>query len=313
MSVALPKSFQTKLIHAGSEPDAGSGAIVQPITLSTTFKQEFGVARYRGNFVYSRADNPNRDNFELALAAVEGAQFSLAFPSGSATVACVAQLVKAGEEIVCTDFCYSGSQNHLTELRAHGIVVTFVDTSDPDAVKRALNPNVRLLWLESPTNPLLSVTDIAAVCAAAHAVNKQIVVCVDNTMASPFCQRPLTLGASIVSHSVTKYLNGHDDVTMGAVATNDLALHLKLRRIRQSFGCIPSPFDCYLAQRGMKTLVVRVRQQCESALQIAKFFEKHADVARVSYPGLSITRQQRSNRSTRLIKTLLSIKSSLCV
>jgi cystathionine gamma-lyase len=278
--------LESRLVHAGSEPEPRTGAVVPPISLATTFAQSEPGQMVLGLYDYSRADNPTRRCFEAALAAAEGAQHCVAFASGCAALSAVVHAVcKTGDKIVCIDDVYGGTQRYLRRQVApvYGMSTVFVDFKKTDEVKAAL-VGAKLVWLETPTNPNLEVTDIAAVAQLSRAAG--VVLAVDNTFLSPYLQNPLALGADLVVHSCTKSIGGHSDVLMGAVCVNDGALFEALRFHQKSSGAVPSPFDCYLAQRGLKTLHVRMDRSNANAAEVAKFLEKHPKVARVSWPFL---------------------------
>ena len=276
--------FDTRAIHAGQPDDATTGAVAVPVYQTSTFAQaEPGVHQ---GYAYARSENPTRSALEANLAALEDARFGLAFASGLAAVNNVLNLLEAGDHVVsCTDL-YGGSYRLFTKLYARlGITFTFVDTTDVAAVERAFRPRTRLLWLESPSNPLLRVTDLAACSALAH--SRGVLAVADNTFATPVLQQPLALGADIVVHSTTKYLNGHSDVIGGAVLTNSPELHERLRFFQNAVGAIPGPQDCSLVLRGIKTLGLRVGRHCANAGAIARWLASDHRVARVHYPGLA--------------------------
>lgn len=278
------QSLDTLCIHAGQEPDPVSGAVMTPIVLSSTFAQD-GPGVHKG-FDYSRAGNPTRAALEGCLAALEGARHGIAFGSGCAATTAVLLTLKSGDHVLCGDDVYGGTFRIFDKvLKQFGLDATFVDMTDVARVAEALRPNTRLVWLETPSNPMLKVFDIAAICEVAR--KRGIPVAVDNTFATPMLQQPLSLGAALAVHSTTKYLNGHSDVVGGAVATNDEALAEKLHFLQKSVGGVPSPFDCYLVLRGLKTLGVRMKRHVEAARGIAEWLEKHPRVARVRYPGLA--------------------------
>ena len=276
-------SIDTLCIHAGQEPDPVSGAVMTPIVLSTTFAQD-GPGAHKG-YDYSRAGNPTRTALEVCLAALEGARHGVAFGSGCAASTAVLLLLKAGDHVLVADDVYGGTFRIFDKVLAQfGISATFVDMTDPARVAAALLPNTRLVWMETPSNPMLKVFDIAAIAEIARA--RGLPLAVDNTFATPVLQRPLDLGATLVVHSTTKYLNGHSDVVGGAVMVNDDALAERLHFLQKSVGGVPSPFDCYLVLRGLKTLAVRMARHVASARGIAEWLERHPAVARVRYPGL---------------------------
>lgn len=262
MSAPPTKSFSTTLIHAGSDPDPHTGAVIPPLSLASTFAQKSPGVFYPGEYEYSRSANPTRKGFEKAVAAAEGASYGLAFGSGSAALATIVDLFTPKDHIVTGDDVYGGTNRFFRRVAmAQGYDVTFVDTTTVAAVVAALKPTTKLLWLETPTNPTLKVSDIAALAAAAHKHNPELIVCVDNTFLSPYFQRPLDLGADIVVHSVSKYINGHSDVVMGVLATKSEAIYTRLKFLQNAIGSIPAPFDCYMAHRGLKTLAIRMQRQ----------------------------------------------------
>jgi cystathionine gamma-lyase len=275
--------FATRAVHVGQGPDPQTGAVVQPIHLATTFAQD-GVGRHRG-FEYSRSDNPTRRQFEECIASLESATHALAFASGLAATTTVLLLFDPGAHIVFTEDVYGGSYRLFDKvMRRYGLRFTAVDPTDIDAVKSALDEPTALLWLESPTNPLLRVVDIAALSELAHSHGAK--VCVDSTFASPVLTRPLELGADLVMHSSTKFLGGHSDVLGGVVLTSDDSVAERLRFHQNAVGAVPSPFDCWLLLRGLKTLELRVHRQSDSTLKVAEWLAQHQAVQRVHYPGL---------------------------
>jgi cystathionine gamma-lyase len=275
--------LETLVVHAGQPPDPRTGAVMQPIVLSSTFAQE-GPGRHKG-WEYSRSGNPTRDALEACYAALEGARHGFAFASGLAASDAVLHLLSAGDHVLASDDVYGGTFRILDKVhRRHGVAFDQVDMTDLAAVERAFRPSTRAVWIESPTNPLLKVCDVAAVARLARA--RGAVSVVDNTFATPCFQRPLELGADLSVHSATKYLNGHSDVVGGAAMTNDDALAERLRFVQNAAGAVPSPMDCYLVLRGLKTLVVRMERHAQGALTIARWLEAHPQVERVHYPGL---------------------------
>jgi cystathionine gamma-lyase len=276
--------FDTRAIHAGQPDDTATGAIAVPIYQTSTFAQsEPGVHQ---GYAYGRSENPTRTALEANLAALEEARFGLAFASGLAAVNNVLNLLEVGDHVVSCSDLYGGSYRLFTKLYARfGIAFTFVDTTDLGAVERAFQSRTRLLWLESPSNPLLRVTDLEA--CATLARDRGAVVVVDNTFATPVLQRPLALGADVVVHSTTKYLNGHSDVIGGAVLVNSPELHERLRFFQNAVGAVPSPHDCSLVLRGIKTLSLRVARHCFNARTIAEWLAADRRVSRVHYPGLT--------------------------
>jgi len=274
----------TLAIHAGYEPDPVTGAVMPPIVLSTTFAQD-GPGQHKG-FEYGRSGNPTRNALEGCLAALEGAKHGLAYASGSAATVNVLHLLRPGDHIVCGDDVYGGTFRILDRImRPLGLDATLVDMSDLANVKKAFTSKTKLAWMETPSNPMLKVFDIAGVAELARSYGAPLVV--DNTFATPILQKPLDLGAAIVLHSTTKYLNGHSDAVGGAVMTRDDGLAEQLRYLQNAIGAVPSPFDCYLVLRGLKTLPVRVRQHVASAAKIAEKLATHGQVARAIYPGLA--------------------------
>jgi cystathionine gamma-synthase len=277
--------FDTRAVHAGRAVDPATGAVAPAIQPTTTFERAADGSYPHGHY-YARVSNPNRAALEQLLASLEGGVAAAAFGSGSAAALAVFQALAPGDHVVCTQDAYHGIQRELRELMARwGLVTTFVDASDLDAVRAAFTPATRLLWLETPSNPLLRITDIAGAAAIAH--ERGACVVVDNTFATPVLQLPFTLGADLVMHSTTKYLGGHSDVTGGAIVTReDSALFARVRAAQTIGGSVPSAFDCWLLARGAATLGVRVRAQCVSAARIAGFLAEHPAVHAVHYPGL---------------------------
>jgi cystathionine beta-lyase/cystathionine gamma-synthase len=289
MTVPSSTSIDTLCIHAGQEPDPLSGAVMAPIVLSTTFAQD-GPGVHHG-YDYSRAGNPTRDALERCLAALEGAKHAVAFGSGCAATTAVLLTLKAGDHVLVGDDVYGGTFRVFDRvLKQFGLDATFLDMSDPARVRAALRPTTRLLWMETPSNPMLKVFDIAAMAEIARGAG--IPLAVDNTFATPVLQRPLELGAALVVHSTTKYLNGHSDVVGGAAMTSDDALAEKLHFLQKAVGAVPSPFDCYLVLRGLKTLAVRMKRHVESARVLAAYLASHPQVSLVRYPGLPSHEQQ---------------------
>ncbi len=276
--------FATRAVHAGQGPDPATGAVVQPIHMATTFAQD-GVGNLRAGFEYGRSNNPTRAALEECLAALEGSRHALAFASGLAASTTVMLLFDPGDHIVYMEDVYGGTFRLFDKvMRRYGLTFTAVDASDPAGVEAAMTDRTKLVWLETPTNPLLRIVDIAAVAEVAHAGGA--VVTVDNTFASPFLQRPLERDADIVLHSATKYLGGHSDVVGGALMTSNDELADRLRFHQNAAGSVPSPFDCWLLLRGLKTLPLRMERQSDNAMVVAKHLEKHPAVSRVHYPGL---------------------------
>ena len=276
--------FETRAIHEGQEPDPATGAITTPIYQTSTYLQE-AVGKNKG-YDYSRSGNPTRTALETCLASLESADHGLAFSSGLGATTTIMHLVSPGERVVCVNDVYGGVYRMFSQVyEPKGYDFTFLSAQEiGSSLADHLDEKTRIVWLESPTNPLLNVIDIAAAAEAAHAVGALVVV--DNTFATPYLQRPLELGADIVVHSTTKYLGGHSDVIGGFAATNDPTVAERLRFLQKSLGAVPGPFDAWLVLRGVKTLAVRMRQHSENARRIAAFLEEHEAVERVFYPGL---------------------------
>lgn len=275
--------FRTRAIHIGQKADRQTGAIVPPIHVASTFVQP-GVG-VRAEFDYSRSGNPTRKVFETTLAALEGGCGALAFSSGMAATHCVTMLLESGDHIVAGADIYGGTYRLLHKIiNRAGISATLANSSDPAAFEAAITPRTRLMWIESPGNPLMSLTDIAACAGIAH--RRGLLLAVDNTLASPALTRPLELGADIVMHSATKYIGGHSDVLGGALVVNDRSLFDKLYFIQNATGAVLGPFESFLCSRGLKTLELRVREQSSTAMRIAHFLSSQAKVSRVLYPGL---------------------------
>ncbi len=278
-----PHGLATRALHVGQGPDPATGAVVVPVHLATTFAQE-SPGRHRG-FEYSRSGNPTRGNLEECLASLEGATHGLAFASGLAATTAVMLLLDPGDHVVFTEDVYGGTFRLFDKVfQRYGLSFTAVDPTDPETVAGAMTDRTRLVWLESPTNPLLRIVDLDAVSELVHGAGA--LVAIDSTFASPVLQRPLELGADLVVHSSTKYLGGHSDVLGGAVLTSDDSLAERLRFHQNAVGAVPSPFDCWLLLRGLKTLQLRVHRQCENALAIARWLEGQDAVVQVYYPGL---------------------------
>ena len=276
-------SLDTLCIHAGQPADPLSGAVMTPIVLSTTFAQD-GPGAHKG-YDYSRAGNPTRSALEACLASLEGAAHAVAFGSGCAATTAVLLSLKSGDHVLVGDDVYGGTFRIFDKVLAQfGLEASFADLRDPARAASAIRPNTRLVWIETPSNPLLKILDIAAIADVARA--RGVPLAVDNTFATPMLQQPLALGATLSVHSTTKYLNGHSDVVGGAVVTNDAAVAEKLHFLQKAVGGVPSPFDCYLVLRGLKTLAVRMDRHVESARKIAQWLVAHRRVVRVLYPGL---------------------------
>src|SRR5690349_23024204 len=279
------QGLATRAIHAGFRPDPATGAVNAPIYASSTFAQD-GVGGLRGGYEYARTGNPTRAALEASLAAVEDASYGRAFSSGMAATDCVLRAVlRPGDHVVIPDDAYGGTFRLIDKVFSHwGVLHTPVALSDLDAVRAAITPQTRLIWVETPTNPLLSIADIVGIAQLAAPSN--IKVLVDNTFASPALQQPLTLGADIVLHSTTKYIGGHSDVVGGALLTNDEELDTAFAFLQNGAGGVPGPFDAYLTMRGLKTLVLRMRQHSENAMAVAEFLVNHSAIDSVLYPGL---------------------------
>ncbi|KAK8141546.1 cystathionine gamma-lyase cys3 [Beauveria asiatica] len=275
--------FGTLAVHAGSPHDPSTGAVIEPISLSTTFAQT-AVGKPVGVFEYSRSANPNRTNFETAVAALEHARYALAYSSGSAATANILQSLAAGSHVISVSDVYGGTHRYFTQVaKAHGVKVTFTPEIEVDIAEH-ITENTRLIWIESPSNPTLRLVDIRQVVDAAH--RHGILVVVDNTFLSPYVQNPLDLGADIVVHSVTKYINGHSDVVMGVAAFNSDDLYKRLSFLQNAIGAVPSAFDAWLAHRGLKTLHLRAREATRNATAVATALEASPHVVAVNYPGL---------------------------
>jgi cystathionine gamma-lyase len=275
--------FETLAIHAGQAPDPTTGAIMTPVYLTSTYVQE-GPGEHKG-YEYSRTHNPTRHALQDCLAALEGARHGLAFASGLAATDAILHLLEAGDHVLYSDDVYGGTFRLFDKVfRRLGLSFDAVDMTDPRNVERAMRPGTRLVWIETPTNPLLKIVDLAAVAGIARGKGARTVV--DNTFATPYFQRPLEHGIDIVCHSTTKYLNGHSDVIGGAVLTSDPALFDRLRFLQNAVGGVPSPLDAFLVLRGLKTLPVRMERHAANALAVARFLEGHPLVERVLYPGL---------------------------
>ncbi len=275
--------FETRAIHAGYEPDPTTGAVVVPISLSTTFAQE-GVGNHKG-YEYSRSGNPTRTALEECVASLEGATTGLSFASGLAAEDAILRLLRPGDHLLLGNDAYGGTFRLIDAVFADwGITYTPVDLNDLDAIEAAMQDNTKMVWLETPTNPNLTVFDIAAVASIAR--SHGAIAVVDNTFATPYLQQPLSLGADIVLHSATKYLGGHSDVVGGFVAVSDESLAERLRYLQNAAGAVPAPFDCYLTLRGVRTLSVRVDRSCDNAEAIVDFLVGHPAVDTVLYPGL---------------------------
>ena len=274
--------FGTKVLHAGLEPDPGTGAIMTPIFQTSTYVQE-GVGNHKG-YEYSRTQNPTRHALEKNLAAIENGKFGACFGSGLAAIDCVLKMLNPGDEIVSTNDLYGGTYRLFkTIFEKYGLKFHFIGMQDATGIENYINENTKLIWVETPTNPMMNVIDIAACSVIAKKHN--ILLAVDNTFATPYLQNPLDLGADIVMHSVTKYLGGHSDVVMGALVVKDEALANEIYRIQNSSGAVCGPMDSFLVLRGIKTLHVRMQRHCENGKKVAEFLASHPKVDNVYWPG----------------------------
>jgi cystathionine gamma-lyase len=276
--------FATRAIHVGQEPDPATGATITPIYQTSTYTQE-APGKHKG-YEYSRTANPTRSALEECVASLEGGDYGLAFASGLAATIATMSLLSPGDHVVAGDDLYGGTYRLFDRvlLRTGGLEFTYADTSDPGAVESALRPETKMLWIETPTNPMLALSDIATLCEMAH--ERGAVVAVDNTFASPYFQNPLALGADIVVHSTTKYMGGHSDVIGGAVVTSNKDFYEGIQFYQNAAGGVPGPFDSWIVLRGLKTLAIRMRQHAENALAVAEFLQDHPEVETVNYPGL---------------------------
>jgi cystathionine gamma-lyase len=275
--------INTKCLHAGIEPEPITGAIMTPIFQTSTYVQpELGVNK---GYEYSRTENPTRKVLQNALAALEGGKFGLAFASGMSAIDTLLSTLRTGDHVLLCDDVYGGTHRLLKRVRNNqGILSDFVDFGDLKIIEAHIKPETKLVWIESPTNPLLKIIDIAKVVDLAH--KRGILVAVDNTFMTPYFQRPLELGADIVCHSLTKYLNGHSDVVGGALITSNEALYAELKFIQNAVGAVPSPHDCFLVLRGLKTLAIRMERHQQNAFDVANFLVGRKEIAWVRYPGL---------------------------
>lgn len=289
--------FATRAIHAGQEPDPSTGAIMTPLYLSSTYVQS-SPGKHKG-YEYSRTSNPTRKAYEDCLASLENGKFGFGFASGCAASTTILHLLKAGDHVVASDDLYGGTFRLFDKvIRHNGVDFTFVDMSDPQKVAEAIQDNSKMIWIETPTNPMLKLVDIQAVSTVGK--QKNLLTVVDNTFMSPYFQKPLSLGADIVVHSTTKFINGHSDIVGGAVVVNDADVAEKIAFLSNSMGAICAPFDAFMCMRSLKTLSVRMRAHQENALQVADFLVNHSAVDKVIYPGLEshpqhqLARQQMS-------------------
>jgi cystathionine beta-lyase/cystathionine gamma-synthase len=276
--------FGTKVIHAGIEPDPQTGAVMTPIYQTSTYAQE-APGKHKG-FEYARTQNPTRSVLEKNLAALENGTHAICYSSGLSAMDAVMRLLKPGDEILSTNDLYGGSYRQMVRVhQVYGLQPRFIDMQKPEAVAEAITDKTKMLWLETPTNPMLNILDIKAICDIAR--GKNILVAVDNTFASPYLQTPLDLGAQLVIHSATKYLGGHSDVIHGAVVTNRADLAEQLYFLQNAVGAVPGPQDCFLILRGIKTLHLRVERSCQNATAIADFLKQHPKIGKVYYPGFA--------------------------
>jgi len=292
--------FDTKVVRASTKPDKTTGAVVPPIYQTATYVlEEVGVDK---GFDYTRAANPSRQLLEEHLAEIEGAKYGICFSSGMAAVDSVLKILKSGDHVVCSDDVYGGVSRHFNNVLVHyGIEFTYVNTSNPDEVKEALKPNTKLLWVETPTNPLLKITDLDEMNKIAKSNN--LLFGVDATFSTPVFLRPLEYGADLVMHSTTKYLSGHNQIIGGSIHTNNKEIFDKMKFIQKTIGAVPSPFDCFLTMLGLRTLHLRMERHNNNAMSVAEFLENHPKVSRVAFPGLKsdpgykIAREQMSGYS----------------
>ncbi len=284
MSSSNQHGFETLAIHAGQEPEATTGAVVVPIFQTSTYVQE-GLGKPKLGYDYSRADNPTRKAYEDCIAALENGRFGTSYGSGMAAINNCMYLLKSGDEVIVGDDTYGGTFRFFTKVMdVFGIVPKFVDTTEVANVEAAFTDKTRMVWIETPSNPLLKLSDLKALADLSRSKGAYLVV--DNTFMSPYFQKPLDLGAHIVIHSATKYLGGHSDVIGGALVTNDEAIHERMKFCQKSVGAIPGPFDAWLTLRSLKTLAIRMREHESNAKKLARFLEAHPQVERTIYPGL---------------------------
>ena len=276
--------FGTKAIHAGLEPDPTTGAIMTPIYQTSTYVQA-APGNHKG-YEYARTQNPTRNALQNNLAALENGKFGLCFSSGMGATDAIIKLLSPGDEVISTNDLYGGTYRIFTKVfEKYGIKFHFIPMNDVGGIEKLINTKTKLIWVETPTNPMMNIIDIRAV--AQIAGSKNIMLCVDNTFASPFLQNPLDLGADLVLHSVTKYLGGHSDVVMGAIITNNEKIHEDLKFIQNACGAVPGPQDCFLVLRGVKTLHLRMERHCSNAKQIVNYLSNHSKVEKIFYPGLT--------------------------
>ncbi|HET8656127.1 MAG TPA: cystathionine gamma-synthase [Longimicrobiaceae bacterium] len=302
----IQEHFGTLAVHAGQRPDPTTGAIMTPVYQTSTYVQP-ELGRHLG-YEYARTQNPTREALEANVAALEGGRFGVAFASGSAALDTVVKLLSAGDHVVSGEGVYGGTYRLFTRVSSRqGIEFSFVDSHDLDQIRAAIRPGTRLVHVETPTNPMMRLTDLRAAAEIAHAAGA--LLSVDNTFASPYNQRPLELGADLVIHSTTKYLNGHSDVVGGIVVLNDEALHERLRFLQNAAGAVPGPWDCWLVLRGTKTLHLRMRAHNENGQRIAEWLDGHPKVERVHYPGLaSHPQHELAKRQMRGFTGMISVE-----
>lgn len=277
--------FETNAIIAGQTPDPTTGATITPIYQTSTFTQQ-EVNKHKG-YEYSRVGNPTRSALDICLASLEEGRYGLSFSSGLAAEHAILSILKPGDHVVVPEDMYGGTYRLIKEIfEPYKISFTFTDFTDPGAIKSALTSMTKMVWIETPTNPTLKIFDIKAISEIGHVYSKSILIVVDNTFLSPYFQKPLTLGADIVVHSTTKYINGHSDIIGGAVVLNDETVYQKIHLIQKSVGAVPSPFDSWLTLRGVKTLAVRMKEHEKNAFTVARFLQTHQNVEKVYYPGL---------------------------
>jgi len=276
--------FDTKAVHAGATPDPSTGAIATPIFQTSTYVQESpGVNK---GYAYARGQNPSREALEQTIATLENGKFGICFASGIAAVDAILRLLKPGDEIITTKDLYGGSYRLFVQIfEPAGINFRFISLSNPSALEKAISDKTKMIWFETPTNPMMNIIDIEM--ASKVAKSHGVLIAVDNTFATPYLQRPLDLGVDIVMHSATKYLSGHSDLILGAVVVNDSDLNKRLKFIQNTCGAIPGPNDCFLTHRGIKTLHLRMNRNCKNAMKIAQFLHSHPKVDQVYYPGLA--------------------------
>lgn len=301
--------FATRAIHAGQAPDATVGAIMTPVFQTSTYVQSSPGVAIDG-YEYARTKNPTRTALEENIASLEGGRFGVCFSSGCAATATIIELLDAGDHVVLCDDVYGGTFRLFDKVfKRFGIQYSMVDMCDLESFSSAIQKNTKLVWLETPTNPMLKIVDIEAI--ASITKKRGLMLCVDNTFASPYLQQPLSLGADLVCHSTTKYLGGHSDVVVGVVVVNDQAIVEKLRFLQNGVGSVPGPWDCFLVLRSTKTLAIRMERHCANALELAHWLEKHPKVSKVIYPGLSshaqhqVAKKQMKNGFSGMITILL--------